>query len=183
MPKQIPKYGSPRSSAPRSSSIWDVVAAGSPGPLEKNSPSGDTASTSSSVAVAGSTWVSMPRSAIIRGVFALIPRSSAATVNRADPLVEPVETAATTYGSAVETSPDRLAPAIGPESRTRASSASGSLSVVEMPTRIAPRSRRWRVRARVSMPEMPTTPWSRSAESSERCERQLDGTRAGSRTT
>ena len=33
------------------------------------------------------------------------------------------------------------------------------------------------------MPEMPTTPCSRSASSSERRERQLDGTRAGSRTT
>ena len=32
--------GCPRSSAPRSSSTWPVVAAGSPGPLEKNSPSG-----------------------------------------------------------------------------------------------------------------------------------------------
>ena len=37
-------------------------------------------------------------------------------------------------------------------SRTRASSASASVSVEEMPTRIAPRSRRWRVSARVSMP-------------------------------
>ena len=48
---------------------------------------------------------------------------------------------------------------------------------------MAPRSRRWRVSARVSMPLMPTTPWSRSSSSSERAERQLDGTRAGSRTT
>ncbi len=52
-----------------------------------------------------------------------------------------------------------------------------------MPTRIAPRSRRCRVSARVSMPLMPTTPWLLSSSSSERCERQLDGTRAGSRTT
>ncbi len=52
-----------------------------------------------------------------------------------------------------------------------------------MPTRIAPRSRRWRVSARVSIPLMPTTPCSRSSSSSERTERQLDGTRAGSRTT
>ena len=37
----------PRSSAACSSSIWPTVAAGSPGPLEKNSPSGSTASTSS----------------------------------------------------------------------------------------------------------------------------------------
>ncbi len=167
----------PRSSAPRSSSTWAVVAAGSPGPLEKNSPSGETASTSSSVEVAGRTWVSIPRAAIMRGVFALIPRSSAATVKRLSPA------AGTTYGSAVETSSDRLAPAISPDSSTRASSASASVSVVEMPTRIAPRSRRCRVRARVSIPEMPTTPCSRSAESSERRERQLDGTRAGSRTT
>ena len=119
----------------------------------------------------------MPRAAIIRGVFALIPRSTAATRNRVAP------TAGTTYGSAVDTSAERFAPVISPDRRTRASSASGSASVVEMPTRIAPRSRRWRVSARVSMPEMPTTPCSRSAESSDRRERQLEGTRAGSRTT
>ena len=51
----------------------------------------------------------MPRAAIIRGVFALIPRSSAATVNAARP------TAGTTYGSAVETSAERFAPAISPD--------------------------------------------------------------------
>ena len=85
--------------------------------------------------------------------------------------------------SAVETSADRFAPAISPDARTRPSSVSASVSVEEMPTRIAPRSRRWRVRARVSMSEMPTTPWRSSSESSERDERQLDGTRAGSRTT
>ena len=33
------------------------------------------------------------------------------------------------------------------------------------------------------MPEIPTTPWSRSASSRLRRERQLDGIRAGSRTT
>ncbi len=59
-----------------------MVAAGSPGPLEKNSPSGLTARTSSRVAVAGSTCTSMPRSLIIRGVLALMPRSMAATVKR-----------------------------------------------------------------------------------------------------
>jgi hypothetical protein len=83
----------------------------------------------------------------------------------------------------VETSPASSVPAIWPEARTRASSASGSVSVVEMPTRIAPRSRRWRVRARVSTPEIPTTPWVRSSSSRVRTERQLLGTRAGSRTT
>ena len=83
----------------------------------------------------------------------------------------------------MDTSSERLAPAISEETRTRSSSADASVSVVEMPTRMAPRSRRWRVRARVSMPEMPTTPCSRSASSSERCDRQLEETRAGSRTT
>ena len=48
---------------------------------------------------------------------------------------------------------------------------------------MAPRSRRCRVRARVSMPLMPTTPWSRSASSRDRCDRHEDGRRAGSRTT
>ncbi len=43
-------------------------------------------------------------------------------------------------------------------------------------TRIAPRSRRWRVSARVSMPLMPTTPWATSSSSRDRCERQLEGT-------
>ncbi len=119
----------------------------------------------------------MPRSLIIRGVFALIPRSRAATVNRFSP------TAGTTYGSLTVTASLRLAPVISPDSRTRASSASASVSVVEMPTRIAPRSRRCRVRARVSTPEIPTTPCSRSASSRVRVLRQLEGTRAGSRTT
>ncbi len=129
------------------------------------------------MAVAGSTWVSTPRSASRLGVIALMPRSRAATVSRFSP------SAGTTYASVVDTSPASSAPAISAVSRTRSSSAVGSVSTEEMPTRIAPRSRRWRVSARVSMPEMPTTPWAPSSSSSERCERQLDGTRAGSRTT
>ena len=83
----------------------------------------------------------------------------------------------------METSPDRSAPAISAEPSTRDSSASGSDSVEEIPTRMAPRSRRCRVSALVSIPEMPTTPWSRSSSSSVRFARQLDETRAGSRTT
>ena len=83
----------------------------------------------------------------------------------------------------METSPASSEPAISPDSLTRASSASASVVVLEMPTRIAPRSRRWRVKARVSTPEMPTTPWARSSSSRERVARQLLGTRAGSRTT
>jgi len=55
--------------------------------------------------------------------------------------------------------------------------------MLDTPQRIAPRSRRCRVSARVSMPLMPTMPCARSASSSERNERQFDGRRAGSRTT
>ncbi len=91
--------------------------------------------------------------------------------------------AGTTYASLVLTSADRLAPDISSDARTRSSSAGAEVSVEEMPTRIAPRSLRWRVRARVSMPLMPTTPWSRSASSSDRRDRHDDGRRAGSRTT
>ena len=83
----------------------------------------------------------------------------------------------------METSPASSAPVISADSFTLASSESASVPSEEIPTRIAPRSRRWRVSARVSMPLMPTTPWSRSSSSSERTERQLDGTREGSRTT
>ena len=81
------------------------MAAGSPGPLEKNSPSAPVATTSSIVAVAGSTCTSMPRSLIIRGVLALMPRSIAATVNRFAR-----RRAGTTYASCVETASLRLAP-------------------------------------------------------------------------
>ena len=61
------------------------AVAGSPGPLEKNTPSGASARISSAVAVAGTTWTSMPRSAIWCGVIDLMPRSTAATVKRRSP--------------------------------------------------------------------------------------------------
>ena len=63
---------------------WSAVA-GSPGPLLKKTPSAPTASSSSTVDVAGRTCTSMPRSAIRCGVIALMPRSTAATVNRRSP--------------------------------------------------------------------------------------------------
>ena len=92
-------------------------------------------------------------------------------------------TAGTTYASDVVTSSASSVPSICADARTRSSRAAASAVSVEMPTRIAPRSRRWRVSARVSMPLMPTTPWSRSSSSRLRTDCQLDGTRAGSRTT
>ena len=83
----------------------------------------------------------------------------------------------------METWSARKAPVISGWARTRSSRAAGSVSTLDTPTRIAPRSRRWRVIARVSTSHMPTTSWARSSSSSERRERQLDGTRAASRTT
>ena len=126
---------------------------------------------------AGSTWVVTPRAASRRGTLRLMPRSTAATVNRCSPC------ASTTYGLAVVTSADRFAPTICGERRTRSSRAAGSSSTLEMPTRIAPRSRRCRVSARVSTPLMPTTPSAASRSSSPPSARQLELIRAGSRTT
>jgi hypothetical protein len=111
------------------------------------------------------------------GVIVLMPRSRATTVYSLSP------EASTVYGSVTVTSPTRLAPSISGDSSTFASRTSGSRISVEMPTRIAPRSRRWRVSARVSMSQMPTTDCARSSSSSDLTERQFEGIRAGSRTT
>ena len=92
-------------------------------------------------------------------------------------------TAGTTYACEVDTSLASSDPDISADARTRASSAWASFSVLEMPTRMAPRSRRCRVSARVSTPLIPTTPWARSWSSRVCAERQLEGIRAGSRTT
>ena len=97
-----------------------------------------------------------------------MPRSSAATVNRFSPDAPGRRTSPPSRPRTASS-----APAISPDARTRSSSAAGSVSVEEMPTRIAPRSRRCRVSARVSMPEMPTTPCARSSSSRLRRERQL----------
>ena len=83
----------------------------------------------------------------------------------------------------MDTSPDSSDPAISLDCLTFSSSAAASVPLLAIPTRMAPRSRRCRVSARVSMPLIPTTPCSRSSSSRERTERQFDGTRAGSRTT
>jgi hypothetical protein len=121
----------------------------------------------------------MPRAAIIRGVFDLMPRSSAATVNFFVPM------ASTTYGLSVVTSTARFAPTISAEALTCSTMDASSVSSEpeNTPARMAPRSRMWRVRVRVSRPAMPTTPWFVSSSSRPRFERQFDGVRAGSRTT
>jgi hypothetical protein len=186
LPKQIPKNGTRRSRTSRNSETGPVEAAGSPGPLEKKTPSAPVASTSSRVADAGSTCTSTPRSAIRRGVIALMPRSTAATVKRRAP------TAGTTYGSGVVTSPARSAPVIGGAARTTSTNSATEAEAEadaeadgpeKIPARIAPRSRRCRVTERVSTPLIPTTPASTSSSASSRRDRQLEARRAGSRTT
>ena len=95
------------------------------------------------VTYAGRTCVVMPRLAKLRGVFRLIPRSIAATVKRGSP------SARTTYGCRVVTSPTRSAPTIDGLSSTLASNSSASTSsTLDIPQRMAPRSRRCRVSAR-----------------------------------
>ena len=59
----------------------------------------------------------------------------------------------------------------------------GRASPEKIPARMAPRSRRCRVSARVSTSQSPTTPASTSSSSSSRRARQEEARRAGSRTT
>src|SRR5674476_343171 len=164
----MPKNGTPASRTSRNKATSRSATAGSPGPLEKKTPSAPVAWMSANVDVAGSTWTSMPRAARCSGVRALMPRSRAATVKRLCP------TAGTTYVSDVVTSPASAAPLISGADSTRSSCASGDSSTSgpeNTPTRIAPRSRRCRVNARVSIPLIPTTPCSTSTSSRERRER------------
>src|SRR5580700_5360009 len=104
----MPNTGTPAVSTPSIASTAYPAAAGSPGPLEKKTPSGPVARICAVVDVAGSTCTRQPRAAIAAGVAALMPRSTAATRYRAwTPGGGP-----TWYGSAVDTSRARSAPAI-----------------------------------------------------------------------
>ena len=85
LPKQMPNSGIPAPSTSRvTPTMWSAVA-GSPGPLDRNTPSGFRSAICSKVAVDGSTWLRMPRRAKLRGVLVLMPRSIAATVKRCGP--------------------------------------------------------------------------------------------------
>lgn len=95
-------------------------------------------------------------------------------------------TGATTYSSAVETSADRFLPVMPVCSVTIRSCSSASSAVsapLKTPPFIAPASRMRRVRALVSIPEMPTMPSRTRCSSSEALARWFDTTRLGSRTT
>ena len=102
------------------------------------------AAMSAKVAVAGSTWTSIPRSAIRYGVIDLMPRSTATTVK---PLLaaglDHVRLGGADLVGQVRAQHRRLLQ--HPPSR-----APGSVSTLDTPTRMAPRSRRCRVSARVS---------------------------------
>src|ERR1700683_5583407 len=85
LPTQTAKVGSPASRTPRIASTAYVAAAGSPGPLLKNTPSGEAARMPAALVVAGTTSTSQPRAARWRGVDALMPRSTATTRYLAGP--------------------------------------------------------------------------------------------------
>ena len=74
----MPKVGSPASiTALMVGTEYLPVSAGSPGPLERNTPSGFLESTSSAVAVAGSTITSAPAAARRRRMLRFTPKSIA----------------------------------------------------------------------------------------------------------
>ena len=66
----------------RTVATTESIVAGSPGPFDKNTPSGFKADISAAVVSNGTTVTSTPRSANDLGVAALIPRSRATTLKR-----------------------------------------------------------------------------------------------------
>ncbi len=148
-----------------------ATAAGSPGPLLRNTPSGRRASPSPAGVDPGTTsTVAISDSS--RRIDDLMPKSYA-TTRRAPP--------GTRYGDAVVTSLTRSRPSV-PGSASAAAFRVVS-SVVPKAAGMAPASRMCRVRRRVSTPAMPGTPWRSSHAPSSSAARQLDGRRASSRTT
>ncbi len=81
------------------------------------------------------------------------------------------------------TSRARSAPVIGGLARTRSVSACGSVPAVLIAARIAPRSRRCNVSARVPVIAIAVTPLALSSSSSVRAARQFDATGLGLRIT
>ncbi len=181
LPKQMPKNGTFAARTARSVSTACVADDGSPGPFEKKTPSGFIARISSAVMDDGTTLTLTPRRASNSGVIDLMPRSTATTWARVG----------VPFGGRSRTPrgrrprPRDAPPPSGWLSLTRAtsSSAGARASPEKIPARITPALRRMRTSSRVSMPEIPTIPWARRSSSRLRCERQLDGRRAGSRTT
>ena len=156
------------------------AAAGSPGPLEKNTPSGRAARISS--AVTGRREHGDLAAAPGHG-----PRRGGldAQVHGRDPVAD---RRAVRRGHRVGGGRGHLPGQVG-AGHLRAGqdplAERGRVGPVPVaiPARIAPRSRRCRVSARVPVIAMPVMPWARSSSSRLRCDRQLEASRAGSRTT
>ena len=155
------------------SSAAPATAAGSPGPFERNTPSGSRARTSAAGVDAGTTSTWQPAPTRWRRIVRLIPKSYATTRNGAS------------------SSPDGVGLGGGDRrrrGRCRRSSARPRPPRAPRPRRCRTRraarrsSRRWRVRRRVSIPVMPGTPCSTQQVVEDRSARQLLGRRARSRT-
>ena len=127
-------------------------AAGSPGPLERKTPSGSSARTSSAVVAAGTT-VTVP-SVVSRSTMVAFTPKSKATTRR--PLVAPAPVPGWTLGSVAVTPDTRSIPSVpAADAAAARSSASGAVPNAQG---TAPASRTCRVRRRVSTPVRAGTP-------------------------
>ena len=177
------------------------TASGSPGPLDKNTPSGAIASTSAAGVFQGTTMRSHPARTRPSRIPRLTPQSYATTrygglEPEAEPAVPEAVGAANAKSCAAGTSSlvkacaagqltvlTRFSPTSwGASARRCARMSKSSVSVETMPI-CEPQSRRCCTRARVSTPSMATIPcWSRYSTMPMEL-RQLDGVRHMSRTT
>ena len=148
-----------------------LSAAGSPGPLERKTPSGSRARTSAAVVPAGTT-VTRPSAASRRTMVALTPKSNATIRSGPSPYVDVV----------VAVTPEtRSRPSVvGAAAAAARSSASGAVPKAQG---MAPTRRRWRVSRRVSTPVMAAKPWRTRKASSPSVDLQFEGTAVRSRTT
>ena len=176
----MPNSGIRRSSTWRVSATGTSAVAGSPGPLARKNPSGASSSIRSIGVCAGSTWVSTPRAANIRGVFDLIPTSSAATRNRVL-AVGGHDVLARRGDRAVEVGAEHRRARAHPVDQLGVRRPSDVAGEHAGPHR-APLAQVPDQRAGVD-PRDADDPLRSSASSSDRRERQFDAVRDGSRTT
>jgi hypothetical protein len=148
---QMPNTGT-RPNSSRTVAGTVATAAGSPGPFDRNTPSGARPRMSAAVADAGTTST-VPMAARCRTIVLLIPRSMA-TMRRPAPVVD-----ATTVVPDDVTVATMSRPSV-PVARCAALRRVASSAVPNTPGS-APWSRRCRVRRRVSTPAIPGMPWAR----------------------
>jgi hypothetical protein len=148
-----------------------VNGAGSPGPLERNTPWGSMASTSLAEVDAG-TMVKVASSLNWRTMVSFTPKSN--TTTRAGPWPR-------VMGSPIVTSLTRSRPVV--EGAWAAARMSACSPVVPIAHGSAPASRTWRVSRRVSTPVMAGTPRRTKKSSNPSSDRQLLPTETRSRVT